>query len=270
MDMPLRLKRYITKRQPPPSKSSLKKNPVPLGFIIVRCIQDERTSKYWHHAYQCIRKFYPQIPIVIIDDNSDRRFINRILEKMLVNCQIIHSEYPCCGEVLGYYYLFKHHWFERAVILHDSVFIQDPVPLGGFKNVKFLWHFETRDYDDVGLEMELLKKIGGPYLHLYKDHDYWKGCFGVMSMIEYDFLLRISSIFAVLEDVKSRRHRCCMERIFAVMCFHHHPGLMDDPSILGDIHQYAIPFGYSFAQYQEERRRQNSVLPPLVKVWTGR
>lgn len=275
--MPLRLKKYLVRKpiQINNVVETLPKSNIVhynyeegLGFIIVRCIKDKKTSMYWHHAYRCIRKFYPINPIVIIDDNSNRRFINHQLEKTLEKCHIIQSDFPGCGECLGYYYFYKHHWFEKAMILHDSVFIQQFIPLDNVVGVKFLWHIETKKCDDVEWETTLLKKLGGPYLSLYEEKECWKGCFGVMSVIEYNFLLKIASIFNLLDSIKSRRDRCCMERIFAVMCFHHCPRLMDNLSIMGDIHQYALPWGYSYMKFLKNESHGN--LPDLVKVWTGR
>ena len=41
------------------------------GFIITRHVNSEKTNKYWNNAIICIRTFYPQKKIVIIDDNSN-------------------------------------------------------------------------------------------------------------------------------------------------------------------------------------------------------
>ena len=40
-----------------------------LGFIILRNVNSELTNKYWIHCYNCIRKYYPENKIIIIDDN---------------------------------------------------------------------------------------------------------------------------------------------------------------------------------------------------------
>ena len=41
-----------------------------LGFIILRHIKDDKTNEYWKFSYDCVRRFYPETPIMIIDDNS--------------------------------------------------------------------------------------------------------------------------------------------------------------------------------------------------------
>lgn len=240
----------------------------PMGFIMVRCIQNDLTRKYWYKSYQSIRKLYPDTPIVIIDDNSDPKYIEKDLEAQLVCCKIVRSEYPKRGEMLGYYYYLKNHWFERAVVIHDSVFLREKMDFGSCKNVKFLWYINSNQWDDVELETKLIHKVGGPYPQLYKDKAKWKGCFGVMSVIDYEFLKKISYMFVLMDDVTSRRHRSCIERIFAVLCFHHYPELKDEMSVMGDIHQYVLPWGFDYQAF--EHNENHPQMPPIVKVWTGR
>jgi hypothetical protein len=240
----------------------------PWGFVIVRHVQSELTSQYWHKSYQLIRKLYPDVPIVVIDDNSNPRFLRKDLEVGLVHCKILSSEYPQCGEMLGYYYFLKHHWFEKAVVLHDSVFLLKRMDFTSCSPVKFLWYINDNKWDDVEMETQLLSQLGGPYLELYTEKTRWKGCFGVMSVIDYAFVKKIACLFVLMDDIKTRRHRSCMERIFAVACFYHHPSLRDDLSLMGDIHQYILPWGFDYQTFVNNENRPE--LPPLVKVWTGR
>jgi len=274
--MPLRLQKYMnnknTKTKPhattrtPPNKCFFSFQP--FGFVIVRCIRDKLTSRYWYKSYQSIRRLYPQAPIVIIDDNSNPLLLNHKIESQLTHCQIIQSEYPGCGEILGFYYFLKHRWFQKAIILHDSVFIRHPSDFQSCGPVRFIWHIETKGFDDIEWETELLTKIGGPYLDVYENKDTWKGCFGVMAVIDHDFLVKIADMFKVIGEIKTRRHRSCMERIFAVMCFHHCPELLSHPSVMGDIHAYPLAWGYQYTQYEREERKRD--FPAFVKVWTGR
>lgn len=241
------------------------------GFIIVRCIKNELTSKYWLKSYHSIRKLYPNTPIVIIDDNSDPQYVNKQLESSLINCSIIQSEKPCCGELLGYYYFLRFHWFKKAIILHDSVFITKHFNFNIRSKVCFLWHIETKEFDDVEWETAMLKRIGTSYLNLYEKKTHWKGCFGVMSIIEYDFLKKISTpLFLLLDEVKTRRHRSCMERIFAVLCFYYYPELLNSISIMGNIHKYPLGWGYHYNTFEHDSKQKKIRFPRFVKVWTGR
>ena len=91
-----------------------------LGFIIIRHVNSPITNQYWKYSYDCIRKYYPEHNIVIIDDNSH---YNHITSKELYKTEIIESEYNQRGELLPYYYYLHNKYFDNAVIIHDSVFI---------------------------------------------------------------------------------------------------------------------------------------------------
>ena len=91
-----------------------------VGFIILRHVKSKFTDRYWKYSYDSIRKFYPENKIVIIDDNSKQQFLTN---KKLYKTQIIKSEFPGRGELLPYYYYSKKKFFDTAVIIHDSVFI---------------------------------------------------------------------------------------------------------------------------------------------------
>ena len=93
-----------------------------VGFIILRHVRDELTNKYWIKCIECIRKYYPYHKILIIDDNSNYDFISKI---EYANTFVIRGEYPGRGELLPYYYYLTNKLFDTAVIIHDSVFINN-------------------------------------------------------------------------------------------------------------------------------------------------
>ena len=88
------------------------------GFIILRHVRNSSQNTLWINCYESIRRFYSD-PIIIIDDNSNQQEIQ--YDGTLENVTIFQSEYPGRGELLPYYYLFKHKWFEKCVFVHDSV-----------------------------------------------------------------------------------------------------------------------------------------------------
>ena len=174
-----------------------------LGFVIVRHMCDERSSQYWYKSCQYIRKFYPDAPIVIVDDDSERQYVDTSLEETIPDLTMIQSEFPRCGEMLGYYYYWKHRWFQRAVVMHDSVFLTRWVDFEKYKEVRFLWCFVSKQCNNVEIESDMFRRIGGDlYFPMYEQKEVWKGCFGVMSVIEYKFLKKIENIFTVLPMVK--------------------------------------------------------------------
>ena len=95
------------------------------GFIITRHVNSEKTNNYWNRCVKLIRTFYPHRKIVVIDDNSNQDFVKAEFEYKNVIYE--QSEYPGRGELLPYTYFLKNHYFDNAVIIHDSVFFHKRV-----------------------------------------------------------------------------------------------------------------------------------------------
>lgn len=249
------------------------------GFIILRHVNSEVTNKYWIECYNSIRKYYNN-KIIIIDDNSNYDFISSNIE--LINCIIVKSKIHGAGEILGYYYFHKFHYFEKAFILHDSVFINKYIDLSFFDNekIKYLWHF-THHWDNEEEELALLNIFNNLELKkFYYEKDNWYGCYGLQSIIDYNFLSTIVEkydLFILLKSVNNRSIRMNLERIFSVLCTYEYNNLKDNPSIYGIIHHY-IHWGYTFESYLIDRESANENPNEdnklnhcdLIKVWTGR
>jgi hypothetical protein len=158
-----------------------------LGFIILRHVNSKITNMYWQLCYKRIRKFYPNNKIVIIDDNSNYQYVTEI---PLINTIIIKSEFPKRGELLPYLYYLKFKYFDTAVILHDSTFINKYINFSADK-YKFLWNFDHR-WDNPYNELRLLKVFNNPNLiNFYKNKKLWTGCFGGMCIIKHEYLILV-------------------------------------------------------------------------------
>ena len=229
-----------------------------LGFIILRHVNNELTNKYWILSYNSIRKYYPENKILIIDDNSDYKFITN---EPLYKTTIINSEYPKRGELLPYYYYLQNKLFDTAVIIHDSVFINKYIDMTVDK-YKIIWEFE-HNWDQIIDETRMIKLFNDKeLLNFYENKNLWKGCFGGMSIITYDYLTDINNkydISKLLECVLNRYNRCSFERVIA--CLLQINGKKE--TLLGNIHNYC-PWGIKF------NKKDNYSHLPLIKVWTGR
>lgn len=229
-----------------------------IGFIILRHVNNELTNKYWNHSYDCIRKYYPEHPILIIDDNSNYEYIT---ERALYKTTIIKGEYPGRGELLPYYYYLHNKLFDIAVIIHDSVFINTHIDLNVNK-YKLLWEFE-HNWDQVEDETILINLFNDKeLLDFYENKDLWKGCFGGMSIITHDYLTYINNKYEIsklLEYVLTRYNRSSFERVIACLLQKNEK----KETLLGNIHSYCkweIKF--------EEMDNYSHL--PFIKVWTGR
>ena len=79
------------------------------GFIMTRHVTNKTTDKYWLECYRCIRAFYPDTMIVIIDDSSDYSYVSDEISngKIMTNIIVIQSKYKKKGELLPYVYFNK-------------------------------------------------------------------------------------------------------------------------------------------------------------------
>jgi hypothetical protein len=241
------------------------------GFIIIRCVNSKISNDYWKNCYKCIRKFYDN-KIYIIDDNSDKKYLNND-NIDLFNCEVIFSDFHKRGEILPYYYMHKLKLFKKAVIIHDSVFINKWIDFFKYKNVKFLWHF-THDWDNDKEILDLLQYIhnNNTLTHFFNYKNKWMGCFGVQSVIDYDFLNYLHKkykIFNLLDLIDNRDKRMTFERIFGLICTLNNNLLSNEPSIFGIIHHY-IHWGYTYENYIHDFNNNNLNHLDIVKVWSGR
>jgi hypothetical protein len=228
------------------------------GFIILRHVNNEFTNKYWIRCVNSIRQYYPEINILIIDDNSDYNFITN---ENLYKTTIINSEYPKRGELLPYYYYLHNKLFDVAIIIHDSVIVNSYIDMS-VEKYTFLWEFE-HDWDQIEDETKMINIFDDLELKtFYENKHLWKGCFGGMTIITHDYLCYINNkynISKLLELVLDRYNRCSFERVLA--CLLQKEG--NKKTLLGDIHNYC-EWGIHFNQINEYKHL------PLIKFWSGR
>lgn len=233
------------------------------GFIILRHVNSSLTNQYWIKCYNSIRNFYKEYPIVIIDDNSNYEYVTDI---DLYKTIIINSEYPKHGEFLPYYYYLKNKWFENAIILHDSVFLNSVIDFNNQMSYKYIWNFEQCKQHYINDEIRLIKLFeDDTLLNFYKSKK-WTGCFGGMCSINYNFLVNVNNKYnlnKLLKNMNCKENRCSFERVIACLTQHF---LFKEKSIIsffGEIHRYC-KWGITFSQIDE----CNNL--PIIKVWTGR
>jgi hypothetical protein len=231
-----------------------------LGFILTRHVRSEDTNRYWIESCRCIRLFYPNTPIIVIDDASNPTYVTGDTP---MNCIVVASEYPKRGELLPYLYLKKHRSFKKTVILHDSVFLTAPIPTDAVTDVKFLWHFDDRISRSSATETLMTALPEYADMNTLFQTTQWCGCFGVQSVIALDFLDTLP-LEILVDHIRGREDRCALERVFALLCHLRLPALFHSPSLFGSIHCQTRGWGYTFQEYQ---RHQPGV---PVKVWTGR
>lgn len=244
----------------------------PLVFVILAHVRTEKDQTLWQRAYHSIREFYPQTPIVIIDDNSKIPLLNKPLE----NVKIIRSEYPGAGEILPYLYFLKYRWGEKMVFLHDSMLLRRPFyPSELSSPVKFHWYFEYHQFDDDVMINSLLSQINDSKelidYNMKKKH-LWHGCFGGASIIDLSLLEKIEKKYAFTESlkriIKTRDQRCAFERVLGLLCFKEKYLNINSCANFGSIRYYP----QAFHDIDENQFRQIKTHYPgaIMKTWHGR
>uniref|UniRef100_A0A6C0D266 Glycosyltransferase 2-like domain-containing protein n=1 Tax=viral metagenome TaxID=1070528 RepID=A0A6C0D266_9ZZZZ len=249
------------------------------GFVICRHVNQKKVNDYWKECIRCIRRFHPTSRIIIIDDYSNPEMIDKEEERRILmndtHITIIQSEFKGAGELLPYYYFHKYRWFEYAIIIHDSVFLNSPMTsklthmYTTDSNIAFLWSFKVRGFDDNNMIDHYLQLLEGrDELFKIRKMDKWKGCFGVMTCIRLSFIDKLVEdhrLFDILlPRIKTRNDRMTMERVMSII-IHAHMEREDVDTFFGDIHDFCR-WGYNYEDYK------NKVLDhlPIIKVWTGR
>ncbi len=242
-------------------------------FIITRHVTNELTDRYWKESYTCVRKFYPHVKILIIDDNSPYKSSNNFA---LENCEIIQSEYHGRGELLPYYYFYKLKPAEKAVIIHDSVFLNSTIDYESVNTYKFLWSFQHHWDNDVMISNILNKfSYSSQVLDFYMQKNNWDGCFGAMSIITWNYINLINKRFnffnVLLDIIVNREYRMCFERIIATVCT-----MLScrNEAIYGDIHGWVLyttnnvkSWNITYEEYEERKKISDY---KIMKVWSGR
>jgi hypothetical protein len=232
-----------------------------VGFIMTRHVNNVKTNQYWIHSYNCIRKYYPENVILIIDDNSDYKYItNEILYKTTV----VQSEYPKRGELLPYYYYLHVKLFDIAVIIHDSIFINKYIDFN-VTNYKIMWDFEHY-WDQIEDETKMIKCFNDEeLLAFYENKSLWKGCFGAISVISHKFLQYINTkydIHKLLDFIVTRSNRSSFERVLGCLLQKE----CKNETMFGDISKY-IAVHWHELTYEV---KDNYSHLPIIKVFTGR
>ena len=228
-----------------------------IAFIMLRHVNSIQSNLLWKTNIEHIRKYY-DYPIIIIDDNSDLNFIDE-KEESYQNVRVIYAEFHKRGEILPYYYIFHYKLCKKAIIIHDGTFINQNISFDTMdKPIYYLWHF-THDWDEEEEELKLLSLLNNQNLIDFYHEKKWYGCFGVQTIVNYNFLDIIFhkyNISLFIDYIDTRPKRMNFERIFSVLCSYEYQELYEQKSLYGIIHHY-IHWGYNFEQYIEDKKKIN-------------
>lgn len=168
-----------------------------------------------------IRNYHNDIDITVIDDCSSFEIDKKSLEDTYFVKFIINNLYPHAGEILPYLYNFKTQKYDIFIVLHDSMYLQKPIPESIWNSkMQNLFTFQShRRIYDAGVE-SLIKKMGKlDLLQIYRGNN-WKGSFGCCLIITKECnnaMFRDYNLENIYSLVNNRRSREYCERLLGVM-----------------------------------------------------
>lgn len=239
------------------------------GFIILRHVNSLKTNNLWYNNIKNIRKYYKN-KIYIIDDNSNYEYI--VQKEKYIDIELIQSTYHQRGEILPYYYLYIKQLFKRCLIIHDSIIINKYIDFSKYQEeIHYLWHF-GHNCNNLVDENKMMKILNNEKIIEKYDEKGWYGCFGVQTLIDYDFIEKLQKkykLFDLLKFIDSRNKRMNFERVFSVLCTLLDNDIYERKSIYGDIHDY-MEWGYDYEKYVKDKDKDILDKFDLIKIWNGR
>jgi hypothetical protein len=242
-----------------------------IGFILLRCVRKVEDNLLWKTCYQRIRQFY-SYPILVVSDHCRPEILET--DFPTVNTQFVESPADLSGsaEILPYYFFYHLHPFDRAIVIHDSMFFRTYFDFGAVHlvDVIFLWEFGSLS-DHHQYEIELLQTTAdaSTSLAIFNSRQ-WSGCNGGAAMITWDCVKNLEESFHFLIWTtylnRRREYRNSFERAFAILCYRISATIKDHTSLFG--HLYYIPNSPCISNLSEIDSYQGP--SPLIKICRGR
>ena len=253
-------------------------------IYITRHMCNDNSSKYWIQNYENIRKFYKNIKIIIIDDNSKDEYLKKSKDEYLKNdknnnIEFIYTKHLGRGEILPYYYFSNSNEKKYALILHDSIVMEKEIHrFIEEKEYMSLWSFFSRTERQDNIKyFEFLFKNEieniNEYVELFKS-DKWRGVFGGMSIISNKLVCALKDKYNIFEismsKINTRKGRKVFERMLGLIL--HKEGINTYESLLGNIqhwckNHYNKWWNISLNEYMSKNKKNECI---LSKIWTGR
>jgi hypothetical protein len=210
------------------------------------------SNEVWKESYKSIRKYYSN-KIVIVDNNSDYSLIN--YDFNLENCEIYNNPHFQTRLFAPILYLLNID-FKKAVVLHDGCIFQKYVNFNEFKNVKYIWHFDTKLYDEIPvINMQLNSLSNNSNLYNILSNNNYTGCMGCCFSIEKSFLLNLENKYKISNlkyIINDQKQQIAFERTFSILCFAEYPDIINDLSYEGEIKD--MVWGYNYKNFIDKTK----------------
>jgi hypothetical protein len=197
------------------------------GVIILRCVRDAEHDLYWQECLACVRRVYgPYTDVIIVDDGSDPTLLS--LDPADANTKIITigPELRGRAEYLPLLIMWRDRPFRRALILHDTMFVQNAIPADSTRfhfTIPSTLYREAHEADVYKL-LSALRGDTSALKALYADPALWHAWFGAAGVVTLNDIDTMHNAFGffdsrVSDTITSRNMRSALERVAALVCF---------------------------------------------------
>jgi hypothetical protein len=216
------------------------------GFIVAACLREQVHKESLTCCLNSIKEFHENVSIVVVVDyTSEQQYISELIKEYPT--VIFETNTPSVpADMLLLYYFKLKKYFQKAILLQDSMAVISKVDITKTHDLDYLWHFNNhRVYWHIIAEPDtefnrqhkiithdnlveyciynLIKSEGFKTYCIQNYHDKykWSGCFGCLCIIDYDFLCKLdaeSSIIDLMSQMKDNRLRRAIESLFSLAC----------------------------------------------------
>ena len=216
------------------------------GFIVAACLRTEVHKESLSCCLNSIKQFHENISIaVVIDYTSEQKYIIEVIKEFPTVIFEINTPAVPADMLLLYYFKLRR-YFQKAILLQDSMTVISKVDITKTHDLDYLWHFNNhrvhwhtimepdtefnRQHKIIthdNLVEYCISNLIKPEdfktycIQNYHDKYKWSGCFGCLCIIDYDFLCKLdaeSSIIDLMSQMKDNRLRRAIESLFSLAC----------------------------------------------------
>jgi len=228
-------------------------------FVITLNISNFKHKKYWRNCYRSIRKIYPSVLIILINDNSK---LKEDFNKIDSNTKLIITN-TGQAEILPYVYYHYYQWKPKMIYLLDTMELNREFTKEELSyDFIFHWHFSNHKHDNLPLINKFINILKNNNVLINKK---WNGCFGGTSIISLDKTIELENKYNIWSNlpkyIKNRLDRMAFERILGI--------LGNEPwSNFGDIMNYPNAFKLNSNEFNSNSDFISKYA--ISKYWCGR
>jgi hypothetical protein len=245
--------------------------PQEVGFMMTRCVRQPHHNTLYKESYESIRRYHPELKIIIIDDNSDKGVLE---EYPMTNVEVIQSEYPAAGEYLCYWYLLQRKPFKKAIFIQDSMILNGPIPYHTVEDYMFLYEIgNVTGYADDARRLLENTKNPEELLTIF-DSGNWRGCWGSMMVITGEYIEKLEEKVGIsrwVTQINNRGLRIGLESAIGVACISVQPNKeqfsLFGPSSEMNVMKYPGNEKHTLDMYLADK---TMIKDNIIKIWNGR